>query len=104
MLTTEKVQMMLELYEQEQWQLKPLAEKFGCSVATASRVITGQAWKRVTQGVNRSRTGRETDFRRNYIAARLDQGCTNYAQIAAELGISRQAVSSLVKTMGEGGA
>lgn len=41
----------------------------------------------------------DSEFRRVYIEARLDQGCDNMSLIAQELGISRQAVAKTAKNM-----
>lgn len=101
-MTPNGVRELITLYEQG-WDLPPLAEKYGVTVATVSRIITGKIWQDVTGGINRSRAGKITEFRVNYIAARLDQGCRNLSIIADELGVSRQAVSSLIKRRNIGG-
>lgn len=96
MLTEERVHELLELYD-DGWEIGPLAERYGVSRPTVSRVITGKTWVSVTSGRNVSRAGKITAYRRAHIEARLDQGCRNLSIIAGELGVTRQAVSQLIK-------
>lgn len=101
MLTPARVRELLHLYEKG-WEIGALAERYGVSRPTVSRVLTGITWAEVTGGRNVSRAGKLTQYRCAYIEARLDQGCRNLSLIAADLGISRQAVSKLVKNKGLG--
>jgi|SRR5690606_10310439 len=101
-LTEEKVRELVRLYD-EGAELPALAERYGVSLPTVSRVITGKTWAHVTGGRNVSRQGRMTDYRAAYIEARLDQGCRNYSIIGRELGITRQAVAQLIRNRNLGG-
>ena len=103
MLTEEKVRELIRLYD-EGAELPALAERYGVTTVTVSRIITGKAWGHVTGGRNISRLGRVTDYRAAYIEGRLDQGCRNYSIIGRELGITRQAVSQLIKNRNLGGS
>jgi len=76
---------------------KELAEDFGTSLATITRIIRGQIWAEVTGGRNISRYDAMVAFRKAYIQARWDQGCRSQAVLAEELGVSRQAVNRFIK-------
>lgn len=102
MLTEGRVLELIRLYD-EGWELPELAARYGVSVPTASRVVTGKTWSEVTGGRNISRQGRVTEYRCAHIEARLDQGCRNYSIIGRELGITRQAVRKLIVNKGLGG-
>lgn len=91
------------LYREELWKQPDLADLFGVSVETISKIITGRTWAAATGGGNISEYRRDTMYRLAHIAYRREQGCTNNAIIAAELGITRQAVAALIRThMNEG--
>lgn len=102
-LTSPEVRAILCLYENCEWTTAELAEVFGVSTAAIHRAVTGKAWPDITHGQNISRVRKDTEFRCAVIEARLEQGVRNYRAIAEELGISRQAVSKLVRTKGLGG-
>lgn len=102
-MTPKKVSELLHLYE-EGWELPALAERYHVSPSTVSRIITGKTWTEITEGKNRSRTGKLTEYRCAHISARLEQGCRSYSVIGRELGISRQAVAKLITTKGLGGS
>lgn len=94
-----KVREIRSLYDQAGWTQRRLSEVYGVSVRSISRIVTGKRWQSVTGGHSVSRRRpEETRQRAAYIQARMDQGCTNYAVIARELGITRQGVSQLVRT------
>lgn len=76
---------------------KALAEAFGTSIATVTRIIRGQIWAEVTGGRNISRYDAMVAFRKAYIQARFDQGCRSQAVLAGELGISRQGINRFIK-------
>lgn len=95
MLTPVKVRELLKLYE-EGAEPAVLAARYGTSEVHVSRIVRGQAWKSVTGGQNRSVRDRTTEYRRAYIESRFDQGCRKPQIIAAELGITRQAVNKIV--------
>lgn len=78
------------------WSIEDLSHRYGVGWATPWRIVTGRAWTSVTGGHNISRSTARTQYRHSYIQARLDQGCDNLSLIAAELGITRQAVSKTV--------
>lgn len=100
MLTQARVKELLHLYTEERWELPALARRYGVTVPTVSRVVTGKTWTEITGGRNVSRAGERARYRRAYVLGRLDQGCTNHAVIANELGISRQAVRKIIDTHG----
>jgi len=91
-LTAGQVLKLYRLYEQGT-EAKVLAEHFGTTLANVTRIIRGHIWADVTGGRNISRYDAMVAFRTNYIEARWDQGCRSQAVLAAELGISRQAVN-----------
>ena len=101
-LTESGVRELVQLYDAGE-DLLSLAERYGVTRATVSRIITGHTWTHITGGVNRSRAGQATECRVAYIESRLRDGCRSPAIIGRELGISRQAVSKLIKTRGLGG-
>src|SRR5690606_26272380 len=94
-MTPKRVMELIELYE-DGWSLPALAVRYGVSVSTVSRIVTGKTWTDITGGRNRSRAGQTTEYRVAHISARLEQGCRSTSGIAKELGISRQAVSKLI--------
>lgn len=96
-MTPKRVTELIELYDAG-WEPPALAARYGVSPSTVSRIITGKTWTSVTGGKNRSRAGQTTAYRAAHIAARLEQGCRSHSVIAAELGISRQAVAKLINT------
>lgn len=102
MLTNGRVRELIQLYDGG-WELPALADRYGVSTPTVSRVLTGKTWGHVTGGRNVSRNGKVTEYRCAHIEARLDQGCRNYSIIASELGITRQAVAKLIRNKGLGG-
>jgi plasmid maintenance system antidote protein VapI len=97
-MTPKRVTELLHLYEIDGWEIPELARRYGVSVSTVSRIITGKTWKEITGGRNRSRAGNNTAYRVSHIEARLEQGCTSPTRIAKELGISRQAVAKLIRS------
>lgn len=101
-LTQATVVELVQLYDNGA-ELPELAERYGVTRSTVSRIITGQTWQEVTGGKNRSRVGQTAEYRAAYIQARLEQGCRNYKTIADELGVTRQAVAKMVKKKGLGG-
>jgi hypothetical protein len=94
-LTAGEVRKLYQLYEGGV-EAKVLAEHFGTTLANVTRIIRGQIWGEVTGGRNISRYDAMVRFRIAYISARWDQGCRSQAAIAAELGISRQAVNKFM--------
>lgn len=96
-LTEGQVRRLVDRYDSGA-NLAAVAAEFDVSAATVSRIITGKIWTSVTGGVNRSRHGEETAYRLAHVQSRIDQGCRNKAIIAAELGISRQAVDKIIRT------
>lgn len=96
-MTPKRVVELVALYD-DGWSLPALSARYGVSVSTVSRIITGKTWGSVTGGRNRSRAGQTTDYRAAHIATRLEQGCRSHSVIAVELGISRQAVAKLIRT------
>lgn len=98
-LTAESVAELVQLYDAGM-ELPELAERYGVTRSTVSRIITGQTWAEVTGGRNRSRAGQVSQYRAAWVAARIEQGCRNYQLIAQELGITRQAVAKIVDRKG----
>jgi hypothetical protein len=91
-LTSAQVRRIYEHYE-EGVEPKVLAAQFGTTLANVTRIVRGQIWADVTGGRNISRHDAMVTFRKAYISSRWDQGCRSQAMIAAELGISRQAIN-----------
>jgi plasmid maintenance system antidote protein VapI len=91
-LTAGDVALLYQLYG-EGSEAKELAQQFGTTISTVTRIIRGQVWTEVTGGRNISRYDAMVAFRCAYITARWDQGCRSQAALAAELGISRQAIN-----------
>lgn len=98
-LTPDQVQAIWTLYQVGGWRLRQLAEMFGTSIGSVSKIINGRTWQQITGGVKVSRHGKDSEYRDAHIAARLAQGVTSYTQIGRELGITRQAVSQRVRKM-----
>lgn len=94
-LTGAEALRLYQLYE-EGADAKQLADRFGTTLATVSRIVRGQTWGEVTGGRNISRHDALVAFRKAYISGRWDQGCRSQAVLAAELGISRQAINQFM--------
>jgi len=79
---------------------RDLAARFHVSEMTVSRIVRGLSWSSETGGRDVSRTTLTRAGRAAYIQGRADQGCGSAAQIARELGVSRQAVCEFMRRHG----
>lgn len=98
-LTEDQVRAIWLLYQHGDWRHRQLADMFGTSIASVSKIVNGRTWRHITGGRNISRHGEESEYRDAHITARLEQGVTSYTQIGRELGITRQAVAQRVRQM-----
>lgn len=98
-LTEDQARAIWQLHQVGGWKHRQLAEMFGTTVGTVSKIVNGRVWRSVTGGHSVSRYGVESEYRDAHIRTRLEQGITSYTQIGRELGISRQAVSQRVRHM-----
>lgn len=95
-LTSGTARRIYQLYEGGA-EVAALVEAFETSTATVTRLIRGQVWTEATGGRNISRADRHIAERKAYIQGRWDQGCRAPGALAAELGISRQAVHKFMR-------
>lgn len=82
--------------------ISTIARRLNVARSTVSQVLNGRSHTDITGGVHVNQTKAQLERRKDQVVQLLNQGAT-LAQIAAQLGISRQAVSLDVRKLRDAG-